>query len=72
MDVLPGLEVACGGSEENENDGFTFSFPNATAGNGAPLLASLTLVGEDWLSSFCTLTAPSDGAVLFWVEAWRL
>jgi hypothetical protein len=69
MDVVAGLAATCGGSDENENDGFTFSFPNARACPRTLLLASLPLDDEDWLSSFCTLAAPPDGAMMFWEEA---
>ena len=69
MDVVAGLAAACGGSDENENDGFTFSFRNARACPGMLLLPSLPLEGEEWLSSFWTLAAPSDGAVMFCEEA---
>jgi hypothetical protein len=69
MDVAVGLAADCGGSDENDSDGFTFSFPNARACPGTLLLASLALDGEEWLSSFCTLAAPSDGAMMFWDEA---
>lgn len=72
MDAVAGLAAACGDSDENENDGLTFSLPNATAYPGTPLLSSLPLVCEDWFSSFCTLAAPSDGAMLFWEECCRL
>jgi len=68
MDVVAALVVACGGRDENENDGFTFSFPNAMACPGTPLLTSLPLVGEDWFSRFCTFATPSDGAMTFWEE----
>ena len=68
MDEVAGLTAACGGSDENENDGFTFSFPNAMACPGTPLLTNLPLVGEDWFSRFCTLATPSDGAMIFWEE----
>ena len=69
MDVVAGLAAACGGSDENENEGFTFSFPNARTCPGALLLPSFPLDGEEWFSSFWTLAAPSEGAMMFWQEA---